>query len=346
MQGKIVKFPNITDDEKNRLESLRALKILDTASEERFDRLTRLAQYMFNVPIAVVSLVDEDRQWFKSACGLDVSETSREISFCGHAILGDEPLIVHDATKDERFFDNPLVTGSLGIRFYAGIPLKDVCGYKLGTLCLIDTDVREFTDEDISALKDLAEQAQHELIATQLASLDDLTKLLNRRGFLTRANNQLKMCIEKHMHSSYISIDLNNFKAINDEFGHAEGDRALQHFTKLMHNTFRGNDLIARLGGDEFAVLLSSDNPVNNSELLTRFQHIIAEDNENSEREYDLTFSYGAVSIQPLDRVSLEQIMLEADEFMYRDKKSSVDRYQDVYSKYTNTVSLREHTYL
>lgn len=107
-------------DEAARLETLHSLSILDTPPEERFDRLTRLARRLFDVPIALVSLVDENRQWFKSHPGLDATQTSRDISFCAHALLADETMVIQDARNDDRFHDNPLVTGQPGIRFYAG----------------------------------------------------------------------------------------------------------------------------------------------------------------------------------------------------------------------------------
>jgi GAF domain-containing protein len=116
--------PSLPLDECERLDALRALGILDTEGEERFDRITRLAKRLFGVPIALISLVDQDRQWFKSRQGLDASETSREISFCGHAILKDSALVVSDTLNDERFHDNPLVTSEPSIRFYAGQPLR------------------------------------------------------------------------------------------------------------------------------------------------------------------------------------------------------------------------------
>ncbi len=119
-----MKAPDIPQDEQARIKALRSLNVLDTPSEERFDRLTRLAKRMFDVPIALVSLVDENRQWFKSCIGLDVSETPRDISFCGHAILGSEVFIIPDTKKDERFTDNPLVLNDPHIRFYAGCPLR------------------------------------------------------------------------------------------------------------------------------------------------------------------------------------------------------------------------------
>ncbi|MFM5486675.1 GAF domain-containing protein, partial [Aeromonas veronii] len=115
--------PVVPDNERLRLDALRRLAILDSPAEERFDRITRMARNMFDVPIALVSLVDENRQWFKSCCGLPVLETPRDISFCGHAILGEELFVVEDAAQDPRFSDNPLVTGEPHIRFYAGHPL-------------------------------------------------------------------------------------------------------------------------------------------------------------------------------------------------------------------------------
>ncbi|MDO9199841.1 MAG: GAF domain-containing protein, partial [Hydrogenophaga sp.] len=133
-----MKPPDRPIDEKLRLQTLQSLHILNTHAEERFDRLTRMAKRIFGVPIALVSLVDANRQWFKSCIGLDASETPRDISFCGHAILGSEVFVIPDTAADPRFSDNPLVTGYPHIRFYAGCPLVAANGQKLGTLCVID----------------------------------------------------------------------------------------------------------------------------------------------------------------------------------------------------------------
>jgi GAF domain-containing protein len=150
-------------NEQQRLAALHALRILDTPPEERFDRITRTAQRLFDVPIALVSLVDANRQWFKSCYGLTVTETPRDVSFCGHAILGTELLVIENATQDLRFADNPLVTGGPEIRFYAGCPLRGPDGVMLGTLCVISPDVRRFTDADRHALRDLGAWAENEL---------------------------------------------------------------------------------------------------------------------------------------------------------------------------------------
>jgi PAS domain S-box-containing protein len=155
--------PPFPADESERIAELCSLHILDTPPEERFERITTTMQLMFNVPIALLTLVDSDRQWFKSKQGLDVSETPRAISFCGHAILCDDPLVIADAAADPRFADNPLVTGEPHIRFYAGIPLCSPNGARLGTLCLIDRVPRSFGEDDIATLRDLAKWAELEL---------------------------------------------------------------------------------------------------------------------------------------------------------------------------------------
>ena len=132
----------IPEDEEDRLKALERYAILDTAAEDQFDRITRLAAGMVGAPIALVSLVDEARQWFKARVGLDVDQTHRDLAFCSHAILQDDLFIIPDASRDPRFKDNPLVTGDPSIRFYAGAPLRTHDGFKLGTLCVIDRTPR------------------------------------------------------------------------------------------------------------------------------------------------------------------------------------------------------------
>jgi diguanylate cyclase (GGDEF)-like protein/PAS domain S-box-containing protein len=143
-------------DEAERLELLRALNLLDTPAEPVFDRITRLVAHILNVPIALVSLVDADRQWFKSRVGLEATETPREVAFCAHAITQTAPMIVVDATQDARFEDNPLVTGNPNIRFYAGVPLRSAGGLAIGTLCAIDSKPRQLSADETNILIDLA----------------------------------------------------------------------------------------------------------------------------------------------------------------------------------------------
>tara|TARA_R110001583_G_scaffold16518_13_gene67656 strand:+ start:497 stop:1000 length:504 start_codon:yes stop_codon:yes gene_type:complete len=158
-----VKAPKNPENEVERLQTLRALNILNTPVEERFDRLTRMAKRLFDVPIVAISLVDKNRQWFKSCIGLDVRETSRDVSFCGHAILDNKILVVENAKEDERFADNPLVVNAPNVAFYAGCPIRALDGQLLGTLCLIDTKPRTMSTEDLEMLSDLAAIVEAEI---------------------------------------------------------------------------------------------------------------------------------------------------------------------------------------
>jgi signal transduction histidine kinase len=158
--------PAVPDNEAARVQSLRALAILDTEAEERFDRLTRIAARTLDLPIALVSLIDSDRQWFKSRVGLSARETPRSISFCGHAILSDDVFVVPDARQDERFRDNPLVTGGPRIRFYAGAQLRDRAGRALGTLCALGRRPRKLRAREQDVLRDLASVVEREFAVT------------------------------------------------------------------------------------------------------------------------------------------------------------------------------------
>lgn len=317
-----MKLPKIPDDEQVRLSQLRALAILDTPSEERFDCVTRMAKRLFGVPIALVSLVDENRQWFKSCFGLDVSETERSISFCGHAILNKSALVINDATLDERFFDNPLVIGEPYIRFYAGQPLRTLSGQGLGTLCIIDQTPRDFSDEDITMLANLAGMVEREIMAVQLTISDELTKISNRRGFLTLTRYCLEVCKRGSFPASLVFFDLDKFKEINDAHGHAEGDRALKIFADEMMGSFRTSDIFARLGGDEFVVLLTNTSTEGIQQLIVRFKTSLRSRCTSDCLPYFIEFSFGFVDYEPLKHESIEDMLIEADKAMYENKKS------------------------
>ncbi|MDB5792755.1 MAG: hypothetical protein JWQ80_2779 [Massilia sp.] len=159
--------PPLPPDEERRLQVLLNLNLLDTAPEERFDRITRMAARMFGVPVALIGLIDAERQWFKSRVGVPDPEVPRQITFCAHAILQDAAMVVEDALADARFVDNPFVVDGR-VRFYAGAPLAAPDGSKVGTLCLIDTRAREFDDQERILLRDLAAMVAHEFAADEL----------------------------------------------------------------------------------------------------------------------------------------------------------------------------------
>lgn len=191
--------PPIPINESVRIKSLHELNILDTPPEARFDRITKIAKILFDVPIAIVSLIDVNRQWFKSCIGLDERETPRGISFCGHAILENDILIVEDAKNDERFLDNPLVTGPPYIRFYAGRPIKGPNNNNLGTLCIIDMYPRKLSKADKSVLNDLAIWVENEFKNIKLTNeLKIMTEQLQKvEKILLEKNITLEKQIEE-----------------------------------------------------------------------------------------------------------------------------------------------------
>lgn len=303
------------ENESQRLRSLRALNILDTPPEERFDRLTRVARRLFDAPIALMSLVDEDRQWFKSRPGLDFPQTPREHSFCAHAILDEGVFVVRDAFDDERFSDNPLVRTFPEIRFYAGCPVRGPDGSALGTLCVIDHEPRDVDDEDIDALRDLAGLAEQELRSLSLATSDDLTSLTNRRGFDSIATHTLALCHRVDRPATLLLFDLDDFKRVNDTRGHLEGDRVLRDFAEHLRSTFRDSDVVARLGGDEFCVLLSgaTTKDIPRPVALLRARR-------NTKDEPIVPFSVGAASYDAKRHTAVADLVAEADAEMYRQK--------------------------
>ena len=228
--------PPLSSDEPIRLAALREMNMVDTPIEERFERITRMACRLFGVPIAAVSLLEADRQWFKSIHGLPCSQTSRDISFCGHTILADTMFVVQDAREDERFADNPLVVDEPNIVFYAGVPLRAENGSNVGTLCLIDRAPKRLSREDRQILTDLAALAEAELrvlaagaVQAELIEafsaerrrgmIDSLTRVWNREGALEVLGAALKKTSQGGPGVAVVMADLDNFKPINDTHG-------------------------------------------------------------------------------------------------------------------------------
>lgn len=313
----------IPADDDYRLKMVRQLNINDVP-EERFDRVTRLAKRMFNVDIALLSIVEKDTQWFKSKVGIEAQETGRGESFCGHAIMGDEPFIIHDASLDERFRDNPLVMGEPHIRFYAGVPLKIDDDVKIGTLCVIDKQPRLLSDQQVQDLIDLAKLAEAELVAELNSTLDELTEISNRRGYRILAEKVIHKCRYSTEPYTIALFDLNDFKAINDKYGHAVGDEALREFAKLLKSSFRDSDVIARVGGDEFVVLMSGLTSNDSRFPMTRFQETVSKFNRQRQAIYDLEYCVGVVCCSPLDNVDHEELVELADKALYMDKHSKL----------------------
>lgn len=244
-----MKAPLPAAQETQRLQTLQRLNILDTPPEERFDRITRLARSTFHVPIALVSLVDENRQWFKSCFGLDVRQTDRNISFCGHAIHSDALLVIENTLIDSRFHDNPLVTGHPNIRFYAGAPLHTSNGDRIGTLCLIDRKPRQLSPEERVRLRQLADIVEVELVSVRSCSMDVETELSNKKGLLDLADYCLSNCRHQELPLTLAVITVSNHAAT------ANRD-ALVYIAGAFKQRLRETDVLARVAIDKFAVLL------------------------------------------------------------------------------------------
>lgn len=312
--------PEVPANEAERINSLYSLGLLDALPNERFDRLTRLAKRLFGVPVAKVTLVDDDAVFTVSCAGQSFGAVPRELSFCAHAIVNDGLLLVPETLSDPRFHDNPYVTQAPFIRFYAGCPLTVPGGARLGSLCLIDFEPRQFSSEDVSLLRDLASMVEQEMAAVQMATIDEMTTLLNRRGFEAAVPQALQLCARMNKPASLLFFDLNRFKQINDTYGHAEGDRALKAFAETLRKVLRSSDLSGRLGGDEFVALLINSSHDETAIVTARLRAAINERNEADQRGYDICFSVGQVEVPPGGEVDIAALLAQGDADMYTNK--------------------------
>ena len=334
--------PKFPGNETQRMAALRATDLLFTPSEERFDRITRLASRLLGTPIALVSLVADKCQWFKSAQGLDAAETPREISFCGHAIFGEETFVVENALHDPRFSDNPLVTADPNIRFYAGHPLRTEDGSRVGTLCVIDRKPRKFTPEQLEVLRDLATLVETELQRGQLsetqrdlvrerdelrrkASIDGLTRGWNRAAImellgaeLARARRGTPTCIAM--------IDADHFKKVNDTHGHQAGDAVLIEIAARIRRTVREFDCVGRYGGEEFLAVLSNCNLDAATIVCERIRSVVANESiATPAGKLEATVSIGLAACNSAHD-TIERVVDAADAALYRAKESGRNR--------------------
>jgi len=312
--------------ETERLAALKRYDILDTPQEESFDRITRLAKTALQMPIVLVSLVDANRQWFKSKQGINTQQTSRDISFSTHAIEQDEPLIIRNALNDERFRDNPLVTGEPYIRFYLGMPLRTPDGYNIGTLCAIDQKPRDLLVDEISMLGDLARLVVDELEHRQIAVIDSLTGVQTRRSFHTDIKDEMDRAQRYNRPTSLVMLDVDQFRTVNVKHGHVAGDAVLRSLTSTCKANLRSVDVFARLGGEEFAILLPETNRLGAMMAAEKLRNTIAETPISIQgQEIKVTASFG-ITVFDCEDVSVEALLKRTNEALQRAKITGRNR--------------------
>lgn len=294
--------------------------------------------------------MDENRQWFKSRVGIDAVETPRSVSFCAHAICGDEFFLVPDARQDERFASNPLVTGEPHVRFYAGMPIADTSGHNLG-VCVIDRTPRQLPEPSQVALRVLARQAGSLIqIRQQMGDLraaaerqaaiedrlreanrrlqemvrtDALTGLGNRRLFEERLRHQWKLSQRLGLPLSLLMVDIDHFKLINDTAGHSAGDAVLRHIGTLLDKSIREADTCARVGGEEFAILLPATSLPRAVALGDDLRRKVAERPCGGHR---ITISLGAAASMAGGGVDSSVLVEGADAALYAAKAAGRNR--------------------
>jgi diguanylate cyclase (GGDEF)-like protein len=312
-------------DEAGRLAALQRYEVLDTAPEPGFDRITSLVSAVMNVPMCTVSLIDADRQWFKSCVGLDAPQTGRDISFCTHTVQQREPLFVPDAMLDERFAKNPLVTGEPFIRSYLGVPLATPDGYNVGSLCVIDRVPRSFTAKQIDILQSFAALVVDELEMRRIAQTDHLTGVATRRSFTLELEKALAQFRRSHQPTALVLLDIDHFKQVNDTYGHPTGDRVLVAVAQTLGGLLRGGDTIGRLGGEEFGILLQDVGAEVARETAERLRGRIEATSVDGESPLQVTASFG-IAVLEAGMGSVQPWMARADEALYEAKRTGRNR--------------------
>jgi diguanylate cyclase (GGDEF)-like protein len=312
-------------DEEGRLAALARYQVLDTPAEAPFEKITSLVQSVLGVPICAVSLVDRERQWFKSIQGLDARETPRSISFCTHTIKTDQTLVVADALEDPRFATNPLVLGEPHIRSYAGVPLQTPDGYNVGALCAIDVAPRDYSEAQLGILRSFASLVVDELELRRIAERDHLTHALTRRGFVEQMKKEIARYHRHARESVLVMMDVDHFKSVNDRFGHPAGDEVLKAIAAACLKNLRENDAFGRLGGEEFGILLTDTDAGGGLDAAEKIRRTIEALLIDVAGGLRVTSSFGLASLTPA-MTGPEGWIAAADEALYSAKRGGRNR--------------------
>jgi diguanylate cyclase (GGDEF)-like protein len=313
-------------DEPARQAALERYDVLDTPPEEPFERITALVKTVLGVPISTISLIDTDRQWFKSQIGLDFTQSSRDSSFCTQTIRTHEPLLIPDTHADPRFAENPAVVGPPFIGSYLGVPLQTPDGYNIGSLCAMDHVARSFNPHQIEMLKSFAGIVVDELELRNLARLDQLTGAISRRSFLEEASRAIARLSRYDRPAALIMFDIDHFKLINDSYGHPAGDAVLSAVGATCQSLIRNSDSFGRLGGEEFAILLPDTGRTNARAAAERCREALAQMPIPGRPEIHITASFGIATLTP--NTTIEQWLAAADAALYAAKHNGRNQCQ------------------
>ncbi len=313
-------------DEPARLAALHRYEVLDTPREAPFERITGLVRAVLNVPISTLSLIDTDRQSYKSCVGIDSSDMPREFSFCTHTIQSREPMRIPDTLEDPRFAQYPSVVGAPFIRSYLGVPLASPDGYNIGSLCALDVQPRDFSDAQVEVLKSFAALAVDELELRRIAQTDSLTGAATRRGFLLEMEKAIARFVRKDHSVSLLTLDVDHFKGINDTFGHPAGDTVLRSITATLQSLIRKEDLVGRLGGEEFGILLGGAGLPEATLVAEELRAAIENISFPTCEDIVVTASFGIADLRA-DCLSPELWLASSDQALYRAKREGRNRF-------------------
>lgn len=308
----------IPDNEPMRLATLHASQLLHVRGGEQYQRLTRIGRRLLQMPVCLLNLVDAEFVQILAGQGLVQTEFARSSSFCGHTILGEDALVIQDTRHHPYFFDHPWVTGPEAIRCYIGMPIRAFNGCKIATLCLMDKMPRVIAADDLAALRDLALLAEQTLAAGQLAIIDDLTGLVNRRGFETMARLLLNSSERQGLPAVLLYFDVDDVATLNRHYGEAEGDRMLLRFSRLLRQTFRGSDVLGRLEDSSFAALVANSTAQQAELVVERMRELAVSLQLQEGWPNSLRFTVAAVHYSPTQGPSLEHLLSRADHLLYK----------------------------
>lgn len=300
-------------DEATRLRTLRALNIMDTPRERRYDRFANIAHRLFNAPIVVVSFIDADRQWFKATVGIDAQQFPRGLSLCAYTIMQPGAHVVPDTTAHPQFASNPSVTGPLGIRFYAGCAIRAEDGSHVGTLAIMDCEPRAFSEADTAMLEDLADLVSQEVYTLGSSALDQITGLPSRRGFESVAQQVLAISRRHNHAASLLLLDMPNLPEITRQRGVEQADELLAETGELLGYAFRQSDVIAHLGNGKFCILLTGAD-VEQAELcLSRLRDELRGRNAVAGARHRIAYRLGVAEFRDPEHRALDDLIQEAE---------------------------------